>query len=99
MSIILSLVSLGSTELLYALIVAIVGSAVSVATLIIKNWCKLLSGTYAVVHRDERRRSDALVVYERTVEAEREDGPAQIEGPPADRLRRRLPRKRKRRRR
>lgn len=34
-----------------------------IARLVIKNWCKLLGGTVAVLHQDEKRRADALKVY------------------------------------
>ncbi len=81
MSIILALALPDSTKLLYTLITVLVGGTVTIVILIIKNWCKLLAGTYAVVHRDEQRRADARLVYERAVDGERDD-PPQIEGPP-----------------
>lgn len=104
MSIILAMASPGSAGLLYTMFTAIVTGAVAIVVLVIKNWCKLLSATYAVMHEDERRRADARLVYERALEneGERAEGLLEIEGTPEDqrppgRLRWR-PRKRKRRR-
>ncbi|GAB3824871.1 hypothetical protein ACFPIJ_63820 [Dactylosporangium cerinum] len=34
-----------------------------IVRLIVKNWCRLLGGTVAVLHQDEKRRADALKVY------------------------------------
>lgn len=79
MSTILALASPQSTTVLYALITALIGGTVTVVTVIIKNWCKLLAGTYAVVHRDEQRRADARLVYERAVDVERDDDSHEVE--------------------
>ena len=103
MSIVFAIASAESAKLLYALFTVIVTGSVTVVVLVIKNWCKLLSGTYAVMHRDERRRADARLVYERALdnEVERADDSPEIEGPTADQRSpnhwRWRPRKRKRR--
>jgi hypothetical protein len=86
MSILLAIASSESAKLLYALFTAIVTGTTTVVVLVIKNWCKLLSGTYAVMHRDEQRRADARLVYERALdnEVERGDDSPEIGGPTAD---------------
>lgn len=83
MSIVLAITSPESAKLLYALFTAIGTGAVTVVVLVIKNWCKLLAATYAVMHRDEQRRADARLVYERALDSEVElvDDSPEIGGP------------------
>jgi hypothetical protein len=60
--------------------------------LIIKNWCRLLGGTIAVLHPDEKRRADALKVYR----DENDETPG-IEPPPGRPWRTRRRRRKRRR--
>ncbi|GAA3338667.1 hypothetical protein GCM10020358_19550 [Amorphoplanes nipponensis] len=63
--------------------------------LIVKHWCLLLAGTFAVLHPDERRREDAREVVRLLRYGDR--GPAALEeGPPPGRPPRRRHRRRRR---
>ncbi|NGM15025.1 hypothetical protein [Verrucosispora sioxanthis] len=103
MSIIFAIASPDLVKLVYALLVAIMTGTISAVVLIIKNWCKLLSGTYAVMHADEQRRADARLVYERALDNHVEmDDPLEVEAPiplapPLGRWRGRRRRRRRRR--
>jgi hypothetical protein len=98
MSIVLAMASPDSTKLLYALFTTMVTGTVTLAVVVIKNWCRLLSGTYAVMHRDQQRRADARLVYERSLDkqVERHDDAPETESLPMDQ---RLPDRWRRRRR
>lgn len=83
MSIVFAIASPEFVNLVYALLVTIMTGAITVVVLIIRNWCKLLSGTLAVLHGDEQRRADARLVYERALDndAKRDEDQPEIDAP------------------
>jgi hypothetical protein len=92
-SLVLYLTSPDSSKLALALLATLATGALTVVGLVIKNWCKLLAGTIAVLHRDERRRADARLVYERATYGPDGLGSGPVQALPAS------PRPRRRRRR
>jgi hypothetical protein len=101
---VLSVISWLTTPDLPKLVIAVIGSAVTglltLLAIVIRNWCKLLSGTIAVLHPDEHRRADARRVYQgphaSTSQAELPEQPG-LEAAPAPHRRRRRRRRRPRR--
>lgn len=93
----MSIISWLSTPDLSKLLIAVIGSAITgmlaLLAIVVRNWCKLLSATIAVLHPDEHRRADARLVYEGAHatpgESELPEQPEPEAAPPSPRRRRR----------